>query len=117
MGRWRTVVEHVTQVRIAALAADLDAPHAVTAIFDLEDVVAIVRLKKARPSSARVELRVGLEQRQTAEPARIDAGFLVVEEHATAGALGSVMKDHVALFVGEIRSECFDAIGCETSQV
>jgi len=46
---------------IAAAAADLGADHAVALIDDLRDVVGVERLSEARPSGARLELRIGLE--------------------------------------------------------
>ena len=83
----------------------------------LGDVVGIERLEEARPAGARLELRVRLEQRQTAQPARVDAGLLVVEEQAAERALGALVQDDVALFGGEVGGERGDAVVGESGEV
>src|SRR5690242_8853062 len=97
--RRRAVGKHVAEVAAAARADLLGAHHAVAGVADIADVRLVVRPEEARPARARIELAVGAEQRQSAEAAGIDAGLLVVEEHAAERRLGTVLEQH-AMLVG-----------------
>ncbi len=108
-GRRWAIVEHVAEVGIATHAADLDPAHAVADILDVLHVVGIERLEERRPAGAGLELRVGLEQRQATQPARVDAGLLVIEEQPAERTLGPLVQDHVALLGGERCRERLDA--------
>ena len=99
-GGWRTVVEHVSEVRTAAGAVDLRADHAVTVIHVTRDVLGIDRLIEARPAGARMELVLAGEQRQPADHAAVGALFLVVEQRAAERGLGvRLLRDTVGVRV------------------
>src|ERR1043165_10241669 len=51
-GRFRAVVEDVAEARVAELAADLDADHAVRRVALLDDRAGDERLPEARPARA-----------------------------------------------------------------
>src|SRR5579863_6904182 len=92
-------------VAVAACAAGLDAHHAVARIADGADVRLVDRRVETWPAGAALELRLGAEQRQAAEPAAIDAIRLVVEQAAAEGRLGAVMQEDVALLGRQVRFE------------
>src|SRR5579872_378587 len=72
--RPRAVVEHVTQMRVASGAQDFRPEHSVAAVDVLVHAVVGDRAGKARPTAARIEFRIGLEEFGTAAYAAIDAG-------------------------------------------
>ena len=75
--RSRPVVEHMSQVSFASRAMHLGPCHSVLLVDRRLDRVGD-RGIEARPSRPAVVLRGRLEQRQTTEPAVVDAGRLVV---------------------------------------
>src|SRR5207249_4148050 len=72
-GGRRAVGKHVTEVAVTPPAADLGADHPGTRVADGSDVIGIERLEEAGPARARLELRLGPEERQAAQPARVRA--------------------------------------------
>ena len=70
----------MSQVAIAALAANLGANHPVTDVLNVADMVRIEGLIKARPAGAGFELGAGSKQRQAAQPAAVDPVLFVVEQ-------------------------------------
>src|SRR5262245_12305489 len=79
MRRRRSIVEYMTQMTVAALAADLNAVHAMAPVLKVADVGVVEGLVKAWPTRAGFELVVGLEQRQPAQPACVDAHLFIVQ--------------------------------------
>src|SRR4029079_3497211 len=91
------VVEYMTKVAGAALAADFDASHAVAAVFDIGDVVRIERRREAGPPSAGFEFRAGTKQRQAAQPAGVNPFLLVIQEETAERAFSAMLQENVAL--------------------
>src|SRR5205814_3177470 len=69
--RFRSVLENVAEVRIAARTEDLRTGHAVAHVRFLPHIFLRRRLKEARPPGAGFEFRVALEQRQIAPDAKV----------------------------------------------
>ena len=99
--RRRAVGEDVAEVAAAAGAGDFRALHPVTGVTDAVNVGLVERREEAGPAGAGVELGVGAEQRQPAQPAAIDAAALVVEEHAAERRLGAVVQQHALFLVAQ----------------
>jgi hypothetical protein len=99
------VGKDVTQMAATAGADLLDPDHAVTAVADPPDVRLVEGLEKARPARARVEFGIRAEQRQPAEPAGVDAGFLVVEKDAAKRRLGAVLQQDASFVPGQARGD------------
>src|SRR5229473_2656456 len=104
-GPW-AIREYVPQVAAAARANLFDTHHPVACIPDALDVQLGERLEEARPAGAGIEFGIGPEQRQTAEPARVDAVLLVVEKDAAEGGLGAMFQEHAALVAGKAGGYC-----------
>ena len=86
---WGTVREDVSQVRVAALAANFSTHHAVGTVFDFSDVPWREPAVERRPPGAAGEFAGGLEQRQSANHAAVDAVLFVVEEGAAERSFGA----------------------------
>src|SRR5690606_20927220 len=69
--RRRTVGEYVAQVRVAHVARDFDALHAVAHVHVVRDDVGRERRREARPPGTAFELRRRVEQRRIAADAVI----------------------------------------------
>ena len=109
-GRPGAIGKHVAEVAAAARADLLGAQHAVAGIAQQLDVRVSVRLEKAGPAGAGIELGAGAEQRQAAEPAGVDAMLVVVQKHAAERRLGAVLQQH-ALLVGREAGDDVPALG------
>src|SRR4029453_7194347 len=102
LSRWRgPVVEYMTKVAGAALAADFDPSHAVAAVFDTGDVVCIEGRREAGPPSPGFEFRAGTKQRQAAQAAGVNPFLLVIQEETAERSFSAMLQENVAL------------IGCE----
>src|SRR5260370_30560116 len=99
-GSW-AIREYVPQVAAAARANLFDTHHPVACVPDALDVQLGERLEEARPAGAGIEFGIGPEQRQPAEPARVDAVLLVVEKDTAEGGLGAMFQEHAALVAGK----------------
>ncbi len=95
--RLRAVVEHVAQVRATALALQLGARGEEGLIDFIIYVFLVVRFEEARPAGAGLELGLRGVQRQAAEAAGIQARFLVGQQGAAIGRLGSLFAQDTAL--------------------
>src|SRR5262245_18174789 len=84
---------------------DLGSDHAVARIFDRAEMAFRERAGEARPAGAAFKLGAGLEQRQSAQTAGVDAFPLLLQEQAAKGCLGAVLEQHLPLFVAEICSQ------------
>src|SRR6202011_3961938 len=105
-GGWWPIRENMPQVAAAARANLLDAHHPVARVPDAFDVQRSDGLEEARPAGAGIEFGIGPEQRQPAEPARVDAVLLVVEKDAAEGGLGAMFEEHAALVAGKAGGYC-----------
>src|SRR5690606_10825313 len=79
---------------LAPRADDFGSGHAVRCVAVLLDRVIARRLDEARPSGARVEFVVALEQRLPAAGAEVLARGLVLLILAGEGALGAALAQH-----------------------
>src|SRR6267154_1217754 len=104
-GPW-PIREYMPQVAAAARANLLDAHHPVARVPDAFDVQLGEGLEETRPAGAGIEFGIGPEQRQPAEPARVDAVLLVVEKDAAESGLGAVFQEHAALVAGKSGGYC-----------
>src|SRR5260221_6738706 len=104
-GPW-PIREYMPQVAAAARADLLDAHHPVARVPDAFDVQLGEGLEEARPARAGIEFGIGPEQRQPAEPARVDAVLLVVEKDAAESGLGAMFQEHAALVAGKAGGYC-----------
>ena len=95
----------MSQVPVAALAADLCANHSIARVLNVADMVRVEGFKKAWPTSAGFEFSAGTKQRQAAQPAAVNAVLLVVEKAAAKGRLGSVVQQNPAFFGAKPLSE------------
>src|ERR1035437_1766052 len=95
----RAVAEHVAEVRAALPAPDL-GPHAQeTPVLVQRHGAGHGRLGEAGPAGARVELRVGREQRGRAGRAAVDPVVVAVDVRAGEGTLGAGLAEHPVLLV------------------
>eukprot|EP00746_Dinoflagellata_sp_MGD_P131956 gnl/MRDRNA2_/MRDRNA2_6568_c0_seq1.p2 gnl/MRDRNA2_/MRDRNA2_6568_c0~~gnl/MRDRNA2_/MRDRNA2_6568_c0_seq1.p2 ORF type:complete len:111 (+),score=3.59 gnl/MRDRNA2_/MRDRNA2_6568_c0_seq1:335-667(+) len=74
-------------------------------------------LEEAWPTGPRVKLRVRAEQRQIAEPAVVNAGFLVIQQRPAERMLGAMVEQHTPLFRCQIRSLLLDLCFIQWCQV
>ena len=100
----------MTQVRIADLAQDFSANHAVAAVHTLGDIGRINRLEITGPAAAGIKLGIRGKQRRSAANAMINTGFVVIPIAAGESALGGRMTRH---FVGE-RLQLLALLGVRT---
>ena len=87
----------MSEMRVAYVAQNFGAYHAMTAIDVLTDIGGIERLEVARPAATGVELGVGLEQRRAAADAGVDAVLVVVDVFAGARRFGCRVARHAVL--------------------
>src|SRR6478609_1019494 len=97
-----TIVEDVTEVTPAAPANDLCAAHEQAVVRTQLDRLGDRGLRKARPSRARVELRVRPEQVAAAPGAAVGARLLVVDILAGERRLGAGAAQHLVLLRGQL---------------
>ena len=90
-GRRRAVGEDVAQVRIADMADDFGAQHAVRAVDLFGHMVGIERPEITRPAATRVELGIRFEQRCVAADAHVNAVFMMIPIAAGEGPFGHSM--------------------------
>src|SRR6476619_5831477 len=106
-GRTGAVREDVPEMAAAGGTGDLGANHPVARIVMRVDALERHRLDEARPTRARVELRVGPEQLRPAAGAAVHAGRLRVGIRAGEGALGALLAQYVVL----VRAEAAAPLG------
>src|SRR5439155_7499426 len=93
--RRRTVIKDVTEMATAGAARHLSADHAVTAILLRFNRVGHRWLGEARPSTAGVELRIGVEQHRAASGAAVGAVVLRVDVLPTERPLRRGVAQHL----------------------
>jgi len=98
----RAIIKDMPQMRIAAIADHLDAPHAVAAVFMQRDIAIIDDIPKAGPAAHGVVLGHRGEQLLAAGGAGIDAGGFAVDVLAAEGALGRLLAQDGILFRAEL---------------
>lgn len=86
-GGWRTIVEDMTEMRVAAGAADFGPFHAKGIVGEEEEMVRSDRLIEARPAGTGLELGPRAEERQIASGAAVFAFALVSFQLAGERAL------------------------------
>src|SRR5262249_24510154 len=86
----------MAQMAAAVRAVDLHARHALAAIQGRR-TRSLERTKEARPAGAALEFRVGRKDRPSARRAGEGAVALLPIERARAGALGTMLPEHVVL--------------------
>src|SRR5512143_4159279 len=77
-GRLRTVVEYMTQMRIAQRAAHFGTRHAEHAVSDIAYILRRNGLPEARPAGAGIVFGAGIEHRVVAAHAAIQARIMPV---------------------------------------
>jgi len=88
-------------MRSAAAATDLGAGHAVTVIPNQIDGTRIFRFVETRPTAARLELCLSVEQLRVASRAVVGAGDVGVDELSRPRRLGAGLAEYVELFGSE----------------
>src|SRR5262245_41966727 len=96
------VVEDVAEVGVAAVAEDLGADHAVTAVLVRADVRVGHWPEEAGPARTRVELGVRREQRQPAADAGVDSPAFVVQQRSAEGPLGALAAGDLELLGSQL---------------
>src|SRR4029079_13487415 len=86
----RPVRKHMALMRPAACADDLGADHPIAGVLDIFEVIGAERLGEARPTRSAFEFRAAFEQGNPAQPAREDAGTLLIEEYAAKRRFGAM---------------------------
>src|SRR5678815_664478 len=81
----------------AVVATHLDAHHAMAVVDDALDHLAVDRLRIARPSAARIELRRRGEQQRSAADAAVAPLIPVIPVLAAERSLGGGMARHLVL--------------------
>src|SRR6478752_981108 len=102
-GRFRPVVEDVTEMAAAAAAVNFGARHPEGAVFGLAHRV-LERLVKTWPAGAAFEFRLRGEQRQVAAGAGEDALAMLLEQRARARALGALLTQDLVLLRRQLRA-------------
>ena len=100
----RSVVENVSEMRVAAAAEHFGARHAVAGVPLHFHIFCRDRLPVARPARAGMEFRVRTEKRLAAADAGIDSIGLGIFVFAGEGRLGSLLARHEKLFVVQLRT-------------
>ena len=101
-GGGRAVGKDVTEVRVAALAHDLDALHPEAHVALERQVLLGDGVPEARPSGPRVVLFVGAEELGAAADACVRTRVFLVVVLAGERPLGALLPSHVKLHVGEL---------------
>src|SRR5215469_11366644 len=96
-GGRRAVRENVPEMAAAASTNLFHPHHAVARVAQTADVRLVVRLEKARPTGAGVELRTGPEQRQAAEAAGVYPLLVIVQKDAAERGFRAVLEQHAPL--------------------
>jgi len=112
-----SIRKNVSQVAPTSRTNFLHAHHSITRIAQPLDVRFIVRLEEAGPTRTGVKFRAGAEQRQAAEPARVDTVLLVVEEDSAERRFRTVLEQYVSLLIGETGSNLLALLGVRGVQV
>src|SRR5690349_20027417 len=60
------------------------------------------RPREAWPAGAALELRAAVKERKSAQPASEGAGALLIEERSAEGRFRPVLKQYVALLLGQL---------------
>src|SRR5688500_12647092 len=92
----------MSQVAFAPGAADLDPAHAVAAVLDFLDRLALDRRGEARPAAAAFILGLAREQRRAAPSAAMFARRLVAEQLAGARRFGAGLAQDAVALVAEL---------------
>ncbi len=92
---------------VAPRAPRFDPDHAVAGVANGQHVSFIERRPETRPAGAALEFGLGLEQRQSAQTAAVDAVFLVAQQSTAERRLGSVVEQDVALLLIEVSLQSF----------
>ena len=98
----RPVVKDMTEVRVAALAADLGAVHAVAVVLQQPNVLARIGMGEARPAAARLVFGVRAEERRAAPAADIGPFFLIMQQRAGERSFGRRPAKHGKLLGGQL---------------
>src|SRR5205814_5391437 len=93
-GRFRTVIEHVTEMGITAAALDRRSLHPQAEVGALNDVPLLDWLPETRPPGPRIELGLGTEERGVAADAAIQTLVVQVPGGAREGTFGTLMTRH-----------------------
>src|SRR5689334_19153953 len=96
--RRRPIGENVTEMPVAACAANFGAHHSMTLIHDFRDVRRIERLIETRPARARFELVVGPKKRKAAKSTGVHPVLFVVKQRPTERTLRALMQNNLTLF-------------------
>lgn len=75
--RW-PVGKNMALMASAPRTPDLRAPHSVTVIVDIDEVLPIDGQEERWPARPGIKFRIGFEQRQSAQAARIRTRFFVI---------------------------------------
>src|ERR1700722_3344497 len=92
--RPRSIVEYMSQMRIAQTAGNCIALHSPAAVGALRDIQFGDRLPKARPPGARLELGLRVIERGVAANAVIDAIPVITRVFARKRSLGALLTRH-----------------------
>src|SRR5215813_257705 len=101
-GRCGSVIEYVTQVRSALLAADFGAHHEEAAVFVELDVLPVGGLPETGPSGSGVELGVRAEQLGAAGRAVVGPVIVRVPVLACERALSALLAHDVVLLTAQL---------------
>src|ERR1700680_22060 len=96
-GGLRTVVEDMTEMRVAGCAQDLGAAHQMAVVLCGANAFGRGRRVKARPSATGIEFGFGVEEERAAARAAIASGFFVVPILAAEGRLGAFLAGDAVL--------------------
>src|SRR5665213_1485225 len=88
----RSVGKNVSQVAVAAFAANLGPKHPVADILNGANMVRVEGLEKARPTGSGFELGTGSKQRQAAQAATVHAVLFIIEQATAKGRLGPMVQ-------------------------
>src|SRR5580658_2867930 len=77
------------------------APHPVAQILVLLDRFRVSRDVKARPSAARIELRVAAKEHRSAARAHVLARFMILREYTSKGPFCPLLAKDMVLLGGQ----------------
>lgn len=86
----------MTQVSIAAAAADFSAHHPVAVVLNVMDMVWVECFEEARPAGAGLELSDGVKQRQPAKATNVNAFRFVMQQRPAERSFGGTLEQDAA---------------------
>ena len=101
-GRRRSIIEDMTEVRVAACAQNFDANHTVTSILMRLHILSRHRLEETWPTRSLLKFVGGREERKSAAYAAVNTLAMVIEQRSAKGCLGALAAGNLELLACQL---------------